>query len=63
MNYQSRPSQVHLTRKDLNGVGDSLRTIFTVADNGEFDGLLKRLDAAFERCPNTADRSRARRWG
>ena len=63
MKYQSRPSQVHLTRKDLTGVGASLRTIFTVADNGEFDGLLKRLDAVYEGCTNNLDRGRSRRWG
>ena len=63
MKYQSRPSQVHLTRTDLNGVGASLRTIFTVADNGEFDGLLKRLDAACEGYCGNTDRGRTRRWG
>ena len=48
MNYQSRQSQVHLTRKDLSGVSAGLRTIYTVSDNGDFDGLLKRLDAVYE---------------
>ncbi len=63
MNHQSRSSQVHLTRKDLSGVSAGLRTIYTVSDNGEFDSLLKRLDAVYEDCAGHVDRQRERRWG
>ena len=50
MNYETRPAPARLTCNDLNGVGASLRTIFTVADDGKFDAILRHLDMAYRRC-------------
>lgn len=43
-NVDQRPN--HLTRADLRGVGASLRKIYTIADDGSFERLLRRLDRA-----------------
>lgn len=42
-------SQCHLNPADLRGVGASLRTLYTVADDGKFDALLGKLDRAYVR--------------
>lgn len=64
MKYADRPTQMHLKHDDLCGIGASLRTIFTVADDGRFDALLRDLDLVSTRVdpasPQANGRSRDR---
>jgi hypothetical protein len=48
LNTANPPDQMHLKQVDLNGIAASLRSIFTIADDGKFDSLLRDLDGAFD---------------
>lgn len=57
MNYAKPKPEVHLTRKDLSGIGACMRKIFTVAEDNDFDGLLARMDRAASPIRGNAGRS------